>query len=201
MSRLINLLLAVPLTVSAPAFAQEEGDQKPPSEPSEQAPSGENPPAEDKKEPEKKEEKAAPKMSDKELGMAVWSGVSMSASAIDNCTGRYIEEFKDAKGEVKIAFKVEGKSTPSDVNVTTSLESSDKLMKCLRDVARRWTFPPKTNFELSIDVKVSKGTKFVLLKPGEQPPPPPPGQPKSDEDPGFVSFEPRFVGEQEEKQE
>jgi len=127
-----------------------------------------------------------------EYKLAVWTQINGSGKQIDSCTQRYLDINPGAKGVVQLSYELlpDGKVKKADAN--TALKGSDNLRVCLKDVARRWKFPPTgpTQVSSTLTINVMTGHKFTMLKPGEKPAPPPPPPPKKEGDDGFIRFQP-----------
>jgi hypothetical protein len=132
----------------------------------------------------------AQKTTSPEFQLAVWQAISGSSGAIDNCVARYVEQWPDRTGQASIRFEVAADGKIKDAKVETSLQQAYALTNCLRDVAKGWKLPaPGGTVSSQLGVKVHKGAKFSLLKPGEKPPEPKPGEPQPE---GFMSFTPTW---------
>jgi hypothetical protein len=195
MRRLIGLGLLSVLLLGAgegddPPEGAETEEQQPEEKPADAPP----PPAQQPGGASSPEAAAAIKKAQSlEYQIDVWKVVSGSASAIDRCTERYLDEFPDQKGMVTIAVEVSGEGRVKS-KATSKLQASRNLTVCLEDVARGWRFPalgPTIKLSSSLPVHVGKGIKFILAKPGEKPKPA--ATPQEQQSEGFVRFAPSFT--------
>lgn len=122
----------------------------------------------------------------------VWQVVNGSAAKINDCLDRYLELQPAAKGAVELGLELSGEGRMVNVGTKSGLPASEKLQQCLKFIAQSWRFPAMEGvekFSTGLQVKVAKGVKFTLAKPGETPPPSKGSEPKRD-DSGFLGFSP-----------
>src|SRR5688572_27581185 len=127
----------------------------------------------------------------KKYEAAARSAINATASAIDACTGRYIEENPEGSGDAKVSVKVIKGGVVGSATVDTALPQARSLRECLERIAKGWRFPaPQTDKpdDLSLKIPVKKGAKFKLYGPGEQPP-----AEQAKEPEGFLQFTPQFL--------
>jgi len=119
------------------------------------------------------------------------TSINATASAIDGCTDRYLEENPGTQGEAKIQVTIVKGGVVSSAKVDTALPQARSIRECLERIARGWRLPePQTDKpdDLSLKIPVKKGLKFKLYAPGEQRPPEAAAQPE-----GFLQFTPSFL--------
>ena len=122
---------------------------------------------------------------------AARNAINATGSAIDGCTGRYLEEQPGSKGVVKLSIKVVKGGVVSNALAETTLTQHRSLKDCLERIARTWRFPePQTEQPdaLTLQIPVKKGAKFKIYGPDEKPPAEEQGEPQ-----GFLQFTPQFL--------
>ena len=141
---------------------------------------------------EKKMVKAQPIAATPQWQKAMVDAVNATGPMIDRCNERYLALHQGSRGSATLFLNVGSNGQVKKVKLTTDLRAYDNLSVCLRDIARRWRFPPVEGNTVTSQVRVpvQAGAKFKLLRPGEKPPPreAPPAQKKKDK--GFIRFTP-----------
>lgn len=179
----VTTLLAALLMAQAEPD-EPEAEKEAPTSPTER-PSPENPsPA--------KPGPGADKAIDLGYQLKVWQVVNGSAAKINDCLDRYLAVQAAAKGTVELSLDLSGEGRMVNVGTKSVLPASEKLQQCLKFIAQSWRFPPMEGVEklsTGLQIKVAKGQKFSLTKPGEAPPPAKGSEPRQ-EDSGFLGFSP-----------
>lgn len=126
--------------------------------------------------------------------LAVWKVLSESAPKIDDCVAKHTAVQPSAAGVVELALVMAKDGRMSSVTAKTALPGSERLQKCLRFVAQSWRFPAgPENVEkmtMSLQIKVARGLKFTLAKPGQRPSEAKARDGSKEEDSGFLQFQP-----------
>ena len=123
-----------------------------------------------------------------------WSVVNASTNAINDCIEKHLQVQPTAAGNVDLQLDVSGDGKMLKVGTRSSLAASEKLQQCLKFIAQSWKFPRAEGvekFSTSLQIKVAKGQKFSLAKPGEKPAANKPAQAPQGES-GFVGFSPTW---------
>lgn len=162
---------------SAPA-AKPEGGAKPASPP---AKSGTTPPKQ-------------PTEMSLDYQMKAWSVVNASAARINECLDKHIQFQPAAVGTVELSLEIAGDGRMLKVDTKSALPASEKLQQCLKFLAQSWKFPSAPGiekFSTTLQIRVQKGQKFALTKPGDKPAANKPADDKKG-DSGFLGFAPSW---------
>jgi hypothetical protein len=125
-----------------------------------------------------------------DVEMKIWSALTASAPAIDQCTDAYTGEFPNEAGKVQIDCTIAVQGVVAKVVATTTLQGARNLRPCLERVAKTWRLPPPKNPEkMTLMINVKKGVKFALRKPGTAAPKEEAPPPQNAEE-GFLQFLP-----------
>ena len=99
--------------------------------------------------------------------------------AFDACMNRYLHEYPEVKGSVKLELGVASDGQVRQAKAETSLVGARNLRPCLESVAKNLHFPKHRGDQLgqlSVTIPIEKGARFRLWAPGEEPPPGKPHQ-------------------------
>jgi hypothetical protein len=165
--------------------------------PAPQAPTGGKAPAAGTKGKPAAPTSAPPPPKPPEIGldyqMKAWAVVNASSGAIDTCLDKYLEFQPTAVGTVDLGLDISGDGRVLKVSTKSGLPGSEKVQQCLKFIAQSWKFPTAegvAKFSTSLQIKVQKGQKFTLSKPGEKPAEKKAAAVKGDS--GFLGFTPTF---------
>lgn len=126
--------------------------------------------------------------------LKVWQALTESAPKIDECVAKHTAVQPAAAGVVELGLTIAKDGRMANVLAKTALPGSERLQKCLRFVAQSWRFPPGPEdvekLTMTLQIKVARGLKFTLAKPGQKPPERKAGEGQPEEDSGFLQFQP-----------
>lgn len=123
----------------------------------------------------------------------VWEIVNGSTARINDCLERHLQFQPAAAGTVELQLDVAGDGRMMKVGTKSALPASEKLQQCLKFIAQSWKFPKAEGvekFSTSLQIRVAKGQKFTLAKPGEKAPAK--KEAAKPADTGFLGFSPNW---------
>lgn len=100
----------------------------------------------------------------------LYQQIKATTPRVDRCTQKYVTDYPGREGFVVLAYTIEPNGRVKKTDLQTSLKNFDHLWSCLKDVARQWRFPPVGDAQVTstLRIKVAKGVRFDVLKPGEK---------------------------------